>query len=399
MRRAEAEGGRSIPGRGVRRQAAWVHARSLVSLVGILLTLGCAADTRLSVDAFLAMEQAAAAAATTQPTTRPASATPPVQPYEIGAGDVLELMISGFAEGGQPATYALRVRADGTITLPSVGSVSVAGRTLDAVEGLVYEAYVPQFMRDTLVSARIVEYGTVDVMVLGAVERPSLVALRRDRTSVLQAVVAAGGAKADGVRVTVIPAVCPEQPMEFDLSRPLDLVRAGRVGSLRESDVVAVARRSHDVVYALGLVNHPGPVPMPVGSDLSAMQAIGAAGGTLLAFAPKEATLMRRKDGGETLRVRVDLAGILLGGTPDVPLEPGDLLIVSHTPETRFEEWLANALMVRFGVDAAYNPWTHYYFSQDLDVRRDQMRSGLGNGDFFSTFGKTLLNQIPATAP
>jgi hypothetical protein len=165
------------------------------------------------------------------------------------------------------------------------------------------------------------------------------------------------------------------------------LIRAAQIGRLQQSDVVIVERRKNDFVYVQGLVNAPGPVPLGPDDNLTAMQAIASGGGSLLAFSPKEATLYRTKKGGEILRVKLDLARMRAGEDPDIMLEPGDILNLPHTVETRVEEFLAKAFIFRFGLDTTFNPWTHYYFKKDREVRQGQ-----DNG-FFGTFGRSLITQ------
>jgi hypothetical protein len=131
---------------------------------------------------------------------------------------------------------------------------------------------------------------------------------------------------------------------------------------------------------------------MPRGASISVSQAIAAAGGTLHAFSPKEATLMRRQSDGGLIRAKLELDRIMQGEDPDVLLAAGDILIVPHTFETRLEEFLARAFVFRFGMDTTYNPWTYYYFKKDRESREDFG----GTGGFFSTFGRQLTSELPA---
>jgi len=370
----------------------------------------CQPDTRMSMEQFLAMQQQqqetgapgfpSVEGLTTQPTSMPAS-QPALEPwatgpYRVGPGDVLTIAISGLDKLGLPASCTPRVTEKGEVILPSVGAVPVDGMTLDEVEAAILAKYSPQYIKDTQVSAQIIEYKPISVMVFGDIFRSSLggdqqsIELRRNKASVLQAMLVAGGPIDFGGRVTLIPARYPDQTVTFELGRREDLVRAARIGSIQDDDILIVDGRPNNVVYVQGLVNSPGPIPMARSATLSVLQAIGAAGGTLLAFEPREATLMRRKPDGELTRVKVDLDRIKLGKTPDIALAAGDVLIVPHNVATRVEEYIARAFTLRIGtgVETTYNPWTEYYMKRSNEI------SGNGNGGFFSSFYSQLTNQL-----
>jgi len=276
-----------------------------------------------------------------------------------------------------------------------VGAVKVAGMTLDEIEADLLARYTPKYMAETHISVQVATYKTIDVCVLGDIRtppaavlggQPQLVQLRRDRTSVLNAILAAGGPTEFGGLVTLIPARAPDKPQTFDLSNRADLIRAARVGTVGDSDVIIVDGRASDAVYVYGLVTNPGPVPMPRGATRSVWQVIAAAGGPLLAFEPKEATLVRRKPDGEVTRVKIDLERLREGKALDIALAAGDVLVVPHTSGTRFEEFLAKTFRFGFGVDATYYPWIEY------NLRKDRETYDSGQG-FYSVFGQSLLQQ------
>jgi polysaccharide export outer membrane protein len=316
----------------------------------------------------------------------PAQAPKPSGPYRVGPGDVLEVTLAGLEEVGLTGALSLRVSEQGTVTMDPVGSIHVADLTLDQVESAIHDAYVPKYIKETQVSANIISYRMIDVIVLGAVQQPTPIELRGDKSSLLHAILAAGGPTevADG-RITLLKVRTPDEPVVYDLNARSDLVRAAQPGTVEHSDVIIVERGTNDYIYVQGLVNTPGPVPMPPRTQMSVLQAIGAAGGTLHAFSPREATLMRRKPDGDLIRVRLDLHALARGEDPDLALAPGDMVYVPHTSGTRFEEFLARTLYFRAGVDATYNPWTYYFFRKDIEVREDQIAA---TSDFFSTSGR-----------
>lgn len=367
------------------------HRRGLYALtvVWAVALIGCQQDTRLTLHEFMAIEEGVTLDPDSDPTTQPAE--PELvpwgpTPYLLGPGDVLNVNVAGLEALGLPGAYTIRINDQGQAVLPTVGAIVLSDLTPTEAEEKIRAAYSPQYITDTEVSIDIVDYGTIDVIVMGAVRMPATVEIRRDTASILRAVLAAGGPTevAHG-QVTLIPARAPDSPVELDLEKRADLVRAAQTGVIQSSDIVMVGRRHNELVYVQGLVNMPGPVPVPQGTHISVLQAIGAAGGTLREFAPREATLMRRQENGEHIRVQLDLAGMLAGLDPDIALAPGDILTIPHTPTTRLEEFLARTFVLRWGLDTTFNPWTYYYMKKDREIR-----AGLGDSGFYSTFGRQL---------
>jgi len=94
-------------------------------------------------------------------------AIPPVGPYRVGTGDVLEIrgphaLFQRAAEpAGSPANDLLlaRVDADGNIQVPLAGALQVRGRTLLELEAALAAAVHPQFLvAKPAIVARVTEY-------------------------------------------------------------------------------------------------------------------------------------------------------------------------------------------------------------------------------------------------
>lgn len=373
-----------------------VHEARWWCVCGLLLLLlaGCQEDTRISSQEFLAMQQGWVPISATQPAEGEVVAEPvgwPTPgPYRVGPGDVVTVTIGGLESVGLPDAHTVRINEQGEIDLPTIGALRVEGDTLDKMQRRIESAYSPKYIRQTQVRVEMVTYRPTEVLVVGEVRTPTAVELRRDRSSIMAAILAAGGPSdnASGL-VTVLPAYSVEQSYTVDLSRRENLARASRSGTLNAGDVVIMEQRANDRVFVEGLVNTPGPVEMPRGSQLSVIQAIAAAGGTLTVYQPKNATLLRRQDSGELIRVRLCLQDILAGTEPDLALAPGDVVLVPHGSDTRFEEFLARTFVFRWGMDTVFNPWTHYYFKRDIQARKDEN----GDDSAFAFFGRQLTAQ------
>jgi protein involved in polysaccharide export with SLBB domain len=102
-------------------------------------------------------------------------------------------------------------------------------------------------------------------------------------------------------------------------------------GFMRNPQVsVLVKEFNSKKVFVFGEVQKPGTFPFEDG--MSVVQAITLAGGFNRNAAPNSTSVTRRVNGQE-VKVKVNVQDIALGKTPNVTLEPGDIVYV---PESMF---------------------------------------------------------------
>jgi protein involved in polysaccharide export with SLBB domain len=162
----------------------------------------------------------------------------PTGPYRVVSGDSLQLEMprvldpqasaTAGAEGGR-TTYTLHVSDAGTITLPMVGDLAVAGKTLTELEDDVASAFYPELVRaKPSIYARVLEHRAGRVSVVGAVARPGIYELRHDQMSLIALLMQAGGIVDEGAaRIRIARTVSPDD-------RPCDGADSAR-GSTRAS--------------------------------------------------------------------------------------------------------------------------------------------------------------------
>lgn len=99
----------------------------------------------------------------------------------------------------------VRVLPDGSITVPLVGRLVVAGLGTEAVEKLIVERLKP-YMPDPIATVSVISADGNVVYVIGKVLKPGVVPLITDSTTVLQALSQVGGLDrfADGNAVRVL---------------------------------------------------------------------------------------------------------------------------------------------------------------------------------------------------
>ncbi|MFK7820936.1 MAG: polysaccharide biosynthesis/export family protein [Planctomycetaceae bacterium] len=123
-----------------------------------------------------------------------AELTIPQRAGQVGPGDLLSVHVHGLSEEPTSEPLQVRVLEDGTIDLPLIGSVSVAGRTLPRVRDELVRAYKRgKFLESAQVSVQMIEVATVQVVVIGEVQTPGVYTMPRNQADVGRALALAGG--------------------------------------------------------------------------------------------------------------------------------------------------------------------------------------------------------------
>jgi polysaccharide biosynthesis/export protein len=238
----------------------------------------------------------------------------------IAPGDLLNLNVFDTPEFTGP----VRVANDGTIQLPLVGKVSIAGLTTASAAAVIRDLLIKgDFLKDPQVVLSFTDFGNHSAIVLGEVTRPGPVPLTGNRT-LYEVIAGAGGAAVTaGDTVTVVHAGA-QQVMEsyaINWDRPLQ----GQPNPLiRSGDTVQVSRAG--IVYVVGKVTKQGGYPIDH-QKVTASQAIAWSGGILSLSKASHARLVRQTPGGRTV-TELNLPDIISGKSPDVLLQNDDLLYI-----------------------------------------------------------------------
>jgi polysaccharide export outer membrane protein len=134
-------------------------------------------------------------------------------PNFLNAGDVIKVSFPGAPELNQTQ----KIGTDGSLSLPLIGELHVAGKTPGQLQTELANLYKPQLQDNEVLVT--VETRAVPVVVSGAVQRPGKIVFERPAT-LLEAIMEAGGftPQADLKRVSVIRIVKGEHQTElFDL--------------------------------------------------------------------------------------------------------------------------------------------------------------------------------------
>jgi polysaccharide biosynthesis/export protein len=151
----------------------------------------------------------------------------------LASGDVLKLTFSSAPELNQ----SQKIRADGKLSLPLVGEVDAAGKTVGQLQSALVEIYKPQLKTPEVTVS--LETSLTTVTVSGAVNKPGKVAFERP-TTVLQAIMEAGGPSEYGTmrRVRLIRTVNGIQKSQvMDLH---DIGKEAKPFYVRDNDIIFV---------------------------------------------------------------------------------------------------------------------------------------------------------------
>ncbi len=109
--------------------------------------------------------------------------------YLVGPNDLLEIDVFDM----ENLKRTVRVNAAGSISLPLIGNVVVAGLTAQRIEDAIASKYSEKYLQNPQVSVFIKEFTTQRITVDGAVQKPGIYPMT-GQISLLQALALAGGA-------------------------------------------------------------------------------------------------------------------------------------------------------------------------------------------------------------
>ena len=271
--------------------------------VGSLDGLMIAAAALASVGAFagVAGAQTAVPAAPRPAATTPSAipATPPAATaeapktdanagYVLGPDDVIEVSVLGQPE----FTTRSRIRADGSIVLPYVGSTTVSGDTpVSLAKRISGVLKAGGYYSNPIVSIEIAGFASRYVIVLGALAQPGLQPVDRPYR-VSEIVARAGGIRGDGADFVIV-----RREKGGELRLPFDKLATGDANDdpfVLPGDKVYVPPA--ETYYIYGQINSPGVYPLR--DKLTLRKAIARSGGLGAAGSEKKISVYR--DGKKT---------------------------------------------------------------------------------------------------
>jgi polysaccharide export outer membrane protein len=252
-----------------------------------------------------------------------------VNEYKIGARDLLEITVFQLPDLNQ----TVRVSEDGSITLPLLGKVAIAGLTKEELEKkLAVLLFEKNFLKNARVTVFIKEYQSSQVAVIGAVVKSGMYDLI-GHTTLLQMISQAGGLTERASNELFILREDKKTGVQSRIVIDLDdLINKGNQKlnvSLESGDTINIPIDQIINVFVFGEVRNPGALQVRMSKKITILQAIAQAGGLTEGASKRGITVTRkdRKSGKET-KIKVNLNDVINGRIPAIELQEGDVVFV-----------------------------------------------------------------------
>jgi polysaccharide export outer membrane protein len=293
----------------------------------------------------------------------------PDEDYRIGLNDVLDIRVESSPE----LTQTYRVTAAGTFLMPWIGRVTAVNKTPEQLAQYIADKLRGDYLKDPKVSVMVKEFNSRSFFVQGSVKSPGVYQIE-GRPTLLELITLAGGlADNHGSTAFIIRRIKKQaKPVEAepaadtgstnatvagegrqDPEGPKYEMRTANINGLlkgRFDQDVAIEPGDNvnipptDIFFVAGEVKAPGSFPLKDGTTLR--QAISLAQGTNFKAASGRTLIFREDSNGKQEEMKVDLAKVMDGKAPDVPIRANDMIIV---PNSRMKS-IGGTLLNAFGL-------------------------------------------------
>src|SRR4051812_1348795 len=222
--------------------------------------------------------------------------TAPVAPgegYVIGAQDNLSIIVTDETD----LTGKYRVDTDGTISMPYLSRVPLAGLSLAEAQDKITAMLKKDFLKNPQVRIEVDQFKARSVLMTGEVRTQGKLTLPGQTMSLLEALALAGSATQNASNEVLImhpPKPGEKAPEPITINRKdLELGKVGREIVLQDGDIVniPIAKR----FYISGYIRTPGSFVLDTGTTVG--QAIILAGGLTDRGSDRRLTVVRNVKG------------------------------------------------------------------------------------------------------
>lgn len=271
------------------------------------------------------------------------------RPYLLGPGDIIEVKVFGATD----INLNVQVDGDGYVSsLPFIDPILARCRSERQIRSDITTAY-RRLIKDPQISVRLIERNSRQpASVFGAVRQSRQVPMLRKLR--LNELIAASGGFTDRAAGTIQilhtePLLCPEPgdeaeglPLDpaaipFQVVKIAELLKGSSNPVIRPGDLVLVTEA--EPVYITGSVMLPGGILLR--DRLTLSRALGMVGGTRKEAKLSEIRIYRQKPGTNDQEIiKVDYAAIKKNESPDIFLQPYDVIDVSENGIFSGKGWL-----------------------------------------------------------
>ena len=265
--------------------------------------------------------------------------------FKLGPSDLIEISVFGVEDFSR----TLRLNSTGTIRMPFLGEIKLAGLTPAEAEQKLADLLQPDYVVDPQVSVIVKEPRSRMFSIMGAVMKPGQYQML-EQITLMTAIAGAGGLNLAKVGPTAIiqrssaasdPKILPAMvAVDAGDSSPaasfqinVDLTPLMQGDTLHDipiqpGDVINIPEREEKQFFVIGDVNRPGAFEFPQEYGIKLSRAIAMAGGPTRTSSIKSTALIRQHDDGSTDRIAINLDKVLKGKDPDLELLPNDMLYI-----------------------------------------------------------------------
>jgi len=240
----------------------------------------------------------------------------------VGPGDIIEVTVPGVPELNK---FKVRVSEDSTVSLPLAGVVPVGGMTEEELREALQKR-LERPVKNPNVEVFVDQYQSRDVAVVGMVQKPGLYSITSRADTVLSMINRAGGITVQASsRVLFIPA---SQSSNWGaLAKGLTTGVKGTPGTVEalNTDLGASERQ----LARTELAATPDRVAPEPGATSSSVDSSANQNNLL--------SLVRAAD-----PIEIDLANAAREVELDVPVRPGDTILVPAAGEVMVDGWVQN---------------------------------------------------------
>lgn len=312
---------------------------SVLAPLALVLVVGCQSPPEFPPVPPAAASAPVLLAAPAAPAATAALLQLPSELFTLGPGDRIEIEILGTPTSRTTAT----IGPDGRIYFHLLTGQDVWGLTLAETKALL-EKELARYITEPQVAITLRAVGSKSVWLLGRFARPGIYPMAAPMT-LLEAFALAGGTARSTSPITTEDlgdlrhsfVVRQGQVLPVDFAR---LLREGDMSQniyLKSEDFVYVPSASAREIYVLGAVRAPHAIPYS--DNATVVSAIAGAYGTIKDAYLSHVGIVRGSLGSPELLV-VDYKAIVTGRSPDVRLEPHDIVYVPFSPYRTVTKYL-----------------------------------------------------------
>ncbi len=215
--------------------------------------------------------------------------------YVLGADDTITVQVYGQPEAG----VTTRIKSDGTIVMPLIGTVKAEGETqLGLADAIKKKLVKGGFFKDPLVNVEVGSYVSKTVNVAGKVATPGVFPLDKQYT-VLEVLLKSGWIREQGADYVYLRRAHGGQEIKLDAEL---LVRGAPDKNLVLAPGDTLFVPDAETFYITGQVGRPGT--FPILRDMTVRQALALAGGVTAAGSERKVALIR--GGGKEVPAKLD---------------------------------------------------------------------------------------------